>query len=58
MYKGRDMILVKMIGLAKEVGTVTSAMWYDDDYLTVDGTTEDGKKFSLNLSVKGEKKDA
>ena len=45
-----------MIALAKLVGTVTDAHMYGKNFLTIDGKTEDGKAFSLNLHIKEEEK--
>lgn len=59
MFKFNEMTLVKMLGIVKEIGTVTSANWYDDGYITVSGITEDGKVISMSMIVKEEeKKDA
>lgn len=50
-------ILCRLIGLCNEVGTVTSAMMYDNGFITIDGKTNDGKKFSITMSVMEEDKD-
>lgn len=51
-------ILCRLIGLGNEIGTVTSAMMHDSNYLSVDGVTADGKEFNFSLYFKEEKKDA
>ena len=50
-------VLCRLIGLGNDIGTVTSAMMYDSGYLAVDGVTNDGKKFNLNLTVREETED-
>lgn len=50
-------VLCRLIGLGNEIGTVTSAMMYDNGFITVDGVTKDGKKFNLNLTVREETED-
>lgn len=53
-----DMI-VEMVRLGDQYGEVVEAHLYDNNYLTVEGKTWDGEKFSLSLIVrKEEKKDA
>ena len=47
-----EMILAKMLAIVKELGTVTSVMWYDSGYTTVEGVTADGEKITVNLSVR------
>lgn len=47
-------ILVKLIGLGNEIGTVTSANMYDHGFMSVDGVTVNGRKFSITLSVSKE----
>lgn len=50
-------VLCRLIGLGNDIGTVTSAMMYDNGFITVDGETKDGKKFNLSLTVREEEKD-
>ena len=47
-------ILVRLIGLGNEVGTVTSANMYDDGYMAVFGKTANGNQFSITFNVKEE----
>lgn len=47
-------IFEALIHLAVGVGQVTCAMMYDNGFMTVEGVTTDGKKFSVTLSIKGE----
>ncbi len=49
-------VFKKLTRVAEEVGTVNSAMMYESGFITVDGKTKDGKKFSLTLSIKEEEK--
>ena len=51
-------ILCRLIGLGNKVGTVITAMMYDNGFMTVEGTTKDGKQFSITLRVKEEDKNA
>lgn len=51
-------IFEQMVITAKDVGTVKAANMYNDGFMTVEGETKDGKKFSLTLCVKEEEKDA
>ena len=52
-------VFENLLYIGKCVGTVTSANLYHEGFMTVDGKTEDGKKFSITLSIKEEeKKDA
>lgn len=50
-------VLCRLIGLGNEIGTVTSAMMYDNGFMTVDGKTNEGKSFSITLNVKEEETD-
>ena len=43
--------------LAERVGTVTDAHLYNAEFITVDGETHNGKKFSITLNMKEEEKD-
>ena len=47
-------VLCRLVSIGNEIGTVTSAMLYDTGFITVDGDTFDGKKFSITMSVKEE----
>lgn len=47
-------VLCRLVSIGNEIGTVTSAMMYDNGFITVDGDTFDGKKFSITMSVKEE----
>ena len=52
-------ILVKLIGIGNEIGTVTTVSMYDDGYTTVNGHTADGAKFyiTFNLTKEEQKND-
>lgn len=58
MYKANEKVLFSMISIVRDIGTVTSANWYEDGYITVSGVTGDGAEISMSLVVKEEKKDA
>lgn len=47
-------IFEALIHLAGGVGTVTSANMFDSDYMTADGVTADGKKFTITLNIREE----
>ena len=48
---------VKLLAVAAEAGTVTSAMLYKSGFITIDGKTEEGKDFSITMSIKEEEND-
>ena len=50
-------ILHYLIEVAEAVGAVDCAHYYSKDFITIDGTTEDGKKFSITLHIKEEEND-
>lgn len=50
-------IFEALLHLAGGVGTVTSAMMYDSGFMTVEGKTAEGKKFSVTLNIMEDKKD-
>lgn len=45
-------IFTALLCLAGGVGTVTSAGWYENGFMTADGVTADGKKFTVTLNIK------
>ena len=47
-------IFEALLHLAGGVGTVSNAMMYDHGFMTVEGKTADGKKFSVTLNIKEE----
>lgn len=47
----------KLLAVAAEAGTVTSAMLYDSGFVSIDGETQEGKKFTITMSIKEEEKD-
>lgn len=51
-------MFVEMIRLAEQYGEVVTGHMYENDYITIDGVTKDGKSFNINLMVREEKKDA
>ena len=50
-------ILHQLIDIGIQMGTVDCVHMYDIDFLSVEGRTGDGKKFSLTLHIKEEEKD-
>ena len=51
-------IFEALLHLAGGVGKVDSAMMYDHGFMTVEGKTADGKKYSVTLSIKEENENA
>lgn len=52
-------IFRKLCALGDNIGTVNSAMMYDNGFMTVDGKLHDGKPFSFTLKIsKEEEKNA
>ena len=51
-------MFVEMIRLAEQFGEAVTAHMYENDYLTIEGRTKDGKDFSLNLMIKEDNKNA
>ena len=47
-------ILQKMIEIGITVGTITDVHMYDNDFITIEGVIQDGKKFSFTLHIKEE----
>lgn len=45
-----------LIDVGLMVGTVDGIHYYSKDFMTIDGTTKDGKKFSITLRVEEEEK--
>lgn len=50
----RVTVFENLVYIGKRVGAVTSATMYNEDFMTVEGKTEDGKKFSICLHIKEE----
>lgn len=50
-------IFEALIHLAGGVGTVTSAMMYANGFMTVEGKTDEGKKYTVTLNIMEENKD-
>ena len=47
-------IFEALLHLAGGVGKVSNAMMYENGFMTVEGKTAEGKKYSLTLSIKEE----
>lgn len=51
-------ILRNLVMVGDYIGIVVSAMMYESGFMTVDGKTKDGKKFTITLSIKEEEENA
>lgn len=49
-------VFQKLLNIGLKLGTVTNAHLYDNDFITIDGVTMEGKKFSLSLHITEEEK--
>lgn len=47
-------IFQKLMNIGLKIGEVTTAHLYDNDFITIEGVTPEGKKFSIALHVKEE----
>ena len=47
----------KLLAVAGEAGSVTSADLYDNGFIHIEGKTKEGKTFTISMSVKEEEKD-
>ena len=47
-------IFQKMIEIGIKIGTITNAHLYDDEFITIEGVSYEGKKFSISLHIKEE----
>lgn len=50
-------IFEALLHLAGGVGKVSSAMMYENGFMTVEGKTAEGKKYDITLSIKEENED-
>lgn len=50
-------ILQKLIELGSTVGKVTEVHMYDEKFLTVEGKSFEGARFTLTMRIKEEEKD-
>ena len=50
-------VLHQMIDIGKCIGVVEAVHMYDKDLLTIDGKTNDGKKFSITINIKEDETD-
>ena len=50
-------VLHQLIDIGNCMGSVECVHMYDTDFLSVEGKTNEGKKFSLTVHVKEEEKD-
>ena len=50
-------VLHQLIDIGNQLGTVESVHMYDTDFLSVDGKTKEGKKYSLTIHIKEEEND-
>ena len=49
-----SVIFRKLMEISTNVGSITSAHLYDSEFISIEGVTTDGKKFSLSLHIKEE----
>ena len=47
-------IFKTLIDTAINLGIVSNAHMYDNDFITIEGVTYEGKKFSLTMNIKEE----
>ena len=47
----------KLIEIGTNLGCITNAHLYHNDFITIEGKTAEGKEFSLSLHIKEEKND-
>lgn len=51
-------IFQKLMKIGCTIGTITNAHLYDNDFITIEGVNNEGKKFSITLhTLEEEKKD-
>ena len=50
-------IFQKLMNIGLKIGEVTTAHLYDNDFITIEGVTAEGKKFSITLHVTEEEKE-
>lgn len=44
-------IFQELVEIGRSIGDVTSAHLYDNDFISIDGKTKEGKKFSFTLHI-------
>ena len=50
-------ILKYLLEFADRIGVVNQMLGYDNGFMSVEGKTRDGKKFSISLHIEEEEKD-
>ena len=53
----RSTILKTLMTIAEQVGTIKRVNMYNDDFLSVEGTTADGRDFYVTLNVHDKEED-
>ena len=53
----RSKIFQILIKIAEWVGTVNRANMHSDDFMLIEGTTDDGREFHVTLNVMEKKED-
>lgn len=48
-------ILQMLIVVGNTLGTITAAHLYDNDFISIEGVTFEGKEFSVSMHIKEEK---
>ena len=52
-------LFTRLVYIGSAAGTVTSAMMYDNGFMSIEGKTAEGKPFSITMHIKEEEeKDA
>lgn len=44
-------IFQELVEIGRSIGDVTSAHLYDNDFISIEGKTKEGKRFSLTLNI-------
>ena len=50
-------IFQKLMEIGITVGTITAAHLYDNDFISIEGVSHEGKKFSITLHIMEEEKE-
>lgn len=53
----QNFVFHKLLDIGAEMGAITAAHMYNNDFITIEGVTAEGKKFSLTLHIEEEKND-
>lgn len=53
----KNFSIQKLLDIGTELGAITEAHMYKNDFITIEGKTAEGKKFSLTLHIEEDKND-